>query len=55
MEGRTAQYNWPTVLIFTRQNLPILDRSEYPSAEGLQRCGYVLLGEQRERCLPAGH
>ena len=26
----------PTVLIFTRQNLPILERSEYPSAEGLQ-------------------
>ncbi len=25
----------PTVLIFTRQNLPVLDRSEYSSAEGL--------------------
>ena len=32
----------PTVLIFTRQNLPVLDRTEYPSAEGLQRGGYVL-------------
>ncbi|HET8854175.1 MAG TPA: transketolase C-terminal domain-containing protein [Ktedonobacteraceae bacterium] len=32
----------PTVLIFTRQNLPVLDRSEYSSAEGLHRGGYIL-------------
>lgn len=32
----------PTVLVFTRQELPILDRSYYHSAEGLQRGGYVL-------------
>jgi transketolase len=32
----------PTVLVLTRQNLPVLDRSEYPSAEGLARGGYVL-------------
>ena len=32
----------PTVLIFTRQNLPVLDRSEYSSAEGLQQGGYIL-------------
>ena len=32
----------PTVLIFTRQKLPVLDRTRYASAEGLQRGGYVL-------------
>jgi transketolase len=32
----------PTALIFTRQGLPILDRSEYPSAENLHRGAYVL-------------
>jgi transketolase len=32
----------PTVLIFTRQKLPVLDRTELASAEGLQRGGYVL-------------
>jgi transketolase len=32
----------PTVLVLTRQNLPVLDRTEYPSAEGLARGGYVL-------------
>lgn len=32
----------PTALIFTRQKLPVLDRTELPSAENLQRGGYVL-------------
>jgi transketolase len=32
----------PTVLVLTRQNLPILDRNRYASAEGLHRGGYVL-------------
>ena len=32
----------PTALIFTRQKLPVLDRSAYPSAEGVQRGAYVL-------------
>jgi transketolase len=32
----------PTALIFSRQNLPVLDRTEYASAEGVQRGGYVL-------------
>jgi transketolase len=32
----------PTVLIFTRQKLPVLDRTELKSGEGLQRGGYVL-------------
>jgi transketolase len=32
----------PTALVFTRQNLPILDRSRYAPAEQLRRGGYVL-------------
>ncbi len=32
----------PTALIFTRQKLPILDRSTYASAEGLLKGAYVL-------------
>ena len=32
----------PTALVFTRQNLPVLDRTKYAPAEGLQRGGYVL-------------
>ena len=32
----------PTALIFTRQNLPVLSRSEYSPANGLQRGGYIL-------------
>jgi len=32
----------PTVLVYTRQKLPVLERDTYPSAEGLQRGGYVL-------------
>lgn len=32
----------PTALVFTRQKVPLLDRSVYASAEGLQRGGYVL-------------
>jgi len=32
----------PTVLVLSRQKLPVLDRSVYPPAEGLQRGGYVL-------------
>lgn len=32
----------PTALIFTRQNLPILDRSRYAPAEQLRRGAYVL-------------
>ena len=36
------QRHQPTALVLTRQNVPILDRSEYASAEGLARGGYVL-------------
>ena len=32
----------PTALVLTRQNVPVLDRSKYASAEGLRRGGYVL-------------
>jgi len=32
----------PTALIFTRQDLPVLDRTEYAPAEMLQRGGYIL-------------
>ena len=37
--GRT---DGPTLLVFSRQNLPVLDRSELAPADGLQRGGYVL-------------
>lgn len=32
----------PTALVFSRQNLPTLDRNTFASAEGLQRGAYVL-------------
>lgn len=32
----------PTAIIFTRQGVPVLDRSEYGPAQGLHRGGYVL-------------
>ena len=32
----------PVVLGFTRQNVPVLDRTQYNSADGLRRGGYVL-------------
>jgi transketolase len=32
----------PTALILTRQNLPVIDRSTYASADGVTRGGYVL-------------
>lgn len=36
-----ARHN-PTALVLTRQNLPTLDRSQYPSADGLLKGAYVL-------------
>ena len=36
------QRHQPTALVLTRQDVPILDRSKYASAEGLARGGYVL-------------
>ena len=32
----------PVALVLTRQNVPILDRSRYASADGLRKGGYVL-------------
>jgi transketolase len=32
----------PTVLVMSRQNLPVLDRGAYGKAEGVQRGGYVV-------------
>lgn len=32
----------PLALIFTRQNVPVLDRTQYASADGLRRGAYVL-------------
>ena len=32
----------PTALVLTRQNLPMLDRTKYASASGLERGGYIL-------------
>ncbi len=40
-------HSGPTALIFSRQNLPVLDRTEYASAEGVQRGGYVLWDSDR--------
>jgi transketolase len=34
----------PVALVLTRQDVPIIDRSKYASAEGLRRGGYVLAG-----------
>jgi transketolase len=36
------RHHQPVALVLTRQNVPILDRSRYASAEGLHRGGYVL-------------
>jgi transketolase len=36
------QKHQPSALVLTRQNVPVLDRSRYSSAEGLRRGGYVL-------------
>jgi transketolase len=36
------RHHQPVALLLTRQDLPVLDRSRYASAEGLRRGGYVL-------------
>ncbi|OGW33399.1 MAG: transketolase [Nitrospirae bacterium GWC2_42_7] len=33
----------PHAIILSRQNLPVLDRKKYPSAEGLEKGGYILM------------
>lgn len=41
-KAAVANREGPTALVFTRQNLPAIDRSCGPSAAGLHRGGYVL-------------
>jgi transketolase len=36
------QHHQPVALVLTRQDVPVLDRSRYASAEGLRQGGYVL-------------
>ncbi|HEY7121075.1 MAG TPA: transketolase, partial [Solirubrobacterales bacterium] len=36
------RHHQPVALVLTRQDVPIIDRSKYASAEGLRRGGYVL-------------
>jgi transketolase len=42
------QKHHPTALVLTRQNVPVLDRSKYASADGLRRGGYVLADSDGE-------
>jgi transketolase len=37
-----GRHHQPVALVLTRQDVPVLDRSRYASAEGLRRGGYVL-------------
>jgi transketolase len=37
-----ANHSGPTALIFSRQNLPVLDRNIYARASGVRRGGYIL-------------
>lgn len=48
---RTAmlRMDGPTILVLTRQNLPILDRDKFAPAEGLMRGAYVISPENGER------
>jgi transketolase len=38
----------PTAILLTRQNVPLLDRRQYPSAENLRRGAYILYGRPDE-------
>jgi transketolase len=38
----------PVVLVLTRQNLPVIDRTQYASAEGVHRGAYILSKEQED-------
>jgi transketolase len=42
------QRHQPTALVLTRQDVPILDRTRYASADGLARGGYVLADAEGE-------
>ena len=39
--------NGPTALALTRQNLPVLDRTKYPSASNVVKGGYILAGDAK--------
>ena len=39
----------PTVLVLTRQNLPVLDRTKYPSASNTEKGMYILVGSESEK------
>jgi transketolase len=41
----------PTMLVLTRQKLPVLDRSRFPAAENVSRGGYVLTDSPDARLL----
>ena len=43
-----VQKHQPTALVLTRQDVPVLDRSRYASADGLRRGGYVLADSEGE-------
>ena len=36
----------PSIMALTRQNVPVIDRSKYASAEGVLKGGYILSGEK---------
>ena len=55
-DANEAAYAWraaienkkgPTMLVLTRQKLPIIDRTHYASAEGLMKGAYILSQEQQ--------
>ncbi len=41
--------NGPTMLVLTRQNLPIVDRNEFAGAEGVLKGAYILSREKKAR------
>jgi transketolase len=43
------EHKGPVVLALSRQNLPVLDRSSLPPADGLRRGGYVLVDSGGDR------
>lgn len=57
-DANEASYAWraammrkqgPTMLVLTRQNLPILDRKKYAPAEGLLRGAYIISKENGDK------
>jgi transketolase len=48
MQVALEQKHRPTAIMLTRQNVPVLDRSKYPSPENLRRGAYILFGAPNE-------